>query len=307
MKILILGGTQFVGAAITDEAVARGWQTTVFHRGNNPTPAGARSMLGDRREFLPDGEWDIVVDTWDGAPSVVRDAVRVLTGRIGRYAYISSRSVYEVPFPPDLSERSPVMDGSADDGSVDYRRAKRGGELAAGPEALLVRAGVIVGPRENSGRLTWWLQQIARGGDVVAPGPRDLTLQFIDARDLAIWTLDAAARTLSGPYNLVSPPGHTTMGDLLDSCVRVIGANTALRWTPPEQILAAGVRPFVDLPLWIPPGDMHSALHQGNVAKAVMAGLQCRPAAETVEDTWAWLRDLPGEPPTRARHAPRSA
>ncbi|MBT2385495.1 NAD-dependent epimerase/dehydratase family protein [Streptomyces sp. ISL-11] len=308
MRLLILGGTEFVGYAVTEAALARGWEVTVFHRGHHAPPAGAAALRGDRTApegltALGAGEWDAVVDTWSGAPSAVRDAARALADRAGRYAYISSGSVYTFPSPAGHDEDHPVVDGSPDAGEVEYAQAKRGGELAAagafGDRALLVRAGLILGPRENIGRLPWWLNRIARGGPVLAPGPRDLGLQYIDSRDLAEWTLDALEKGLGGPYNLISPPGHTTTGEFLESCVRVTGSDARLRWTEPEAILAAGVEPWTDLPVWVPPGELYDVLHQGAVDKALASGLRCRPVEETVADTWAWLSELGGVAPQR--------
>ncbi|MCM2429924.1 NAD-dependent epimerase/dehydratase family protein [Streptomyces sp. RKAG337] len=309
MRILLLGGTEFVGRAVADEALERGWEVTAFHRGRHAAPPGVATLLGDRTAAgglaaLERGEWDIVVDTWSGAPSAVRDAGRLLAGRATTYAYVSSRSVYGFPPPAGLTEDGPLVDASPDDdGEVEYAQAKRGGELAAvaafGERALLLRAGLILGPGENIGRLPWWLGRIARGGGVLAPGPRDLGLQYIDARDLAAWTLDAAVKELGGPYNLVSPPGHTTMGELLETCVRVTGSDAELRWTDPETILAAGIEPWTELPVWLPPGEVHDAMHGADVSKALAAGLRCRPVAETVADTWTWLQTLGGTAPQR--------
>jgi 2'-hydroxyisoflavone reductase len=313
MRLLMLGGTEFVGRAVVDAALARGGQVTVFNRGLHELPPGVAAVRGDRSAAdglagLEQGEWDVVVDTWTGAPSAVRDTARLLAGRTGSYVYVSSRSVYSYPAPAGLSEDGPLVDASPDDDEVDYPQAKRGGELAAsevfGDRALLARAGLILGPRENIGRLPWWLRRIARGGPVLAPGPRDSGLQYIDARDLAEWIVDAAERGLGGPYNLVSPPGHTTMGELLEACVHVTGADAELRWADPEPILAAGIQPWMDLPIWLPPGEMHDTMHRGDVSKAVAAGLRCRPVAETVADTWAWLQNLGGEPPQRPDRTP---
>lgn len=304
----MLGGTEFVGRATTDDALARGWDVTVFHRGRHTPPPGVESLHGDRTaedglKALAEGRWDAVVDTWSAAPSAVRDTARLLADRAGRYVYISSRSVYTIPTPPGLDEDGAVVDGSPDDGDTGYAEAKRGGELAAlgafGDLALLVRAGLVIGPYENVGRLPWWLTRIARGGLVLAPGPRDLGLQYIDVRDLAAWTLDAVERGLGGPYNLVSPPGHTTMGGLLEACVQATGSYAELVWTDPEAILAAGIEPWTDLPIWLPPGELYDTMHLGNVDKALSAGLTCRPAKETVTDTWAWLKAIGGQAPRR--------
>lgn len=305
----MLGGTEFAGRAITDDALARGWEVTVFHRGRHEPPEGVGSLHGDRTteaglRALADGEWDAVVDTWSAAPSAVRDAARVLEGRVGRYVYISSISVYGFPTPLGTDEEeAAVVDGSPDDGDVDYAAAKRGGELAAldvfGDRALLVRAGLIIGPYENIGRLPWWLTRIARGGDVLAPGPRDMGLQYIDVRDFAAWTLDAVEQGLGGPYNLVSPPDHTTMDELLNACIRTTGSDAELVWTSPETILEAGIEPWTDLPIWLPPGEANDTMHRANVNKALSAGLHCRPVHETVADTWEWLQSIGGRAPQR--------
>lgn len=182
-RLLVLGGTEFVGRAVVDEAVAAGWEVTVFHRGTNrSSPSDFVSVLhGDRTlpgglDALRVGSWDLAVDTWSWAPVAVRDAAALLADRVGSYVYVSSRSVYADPLPAGASEDAPVVDGSAhDEGFADYARAKRGGELAAvqafGDRAVLVRAGLILGPHENIGRLPWWLARIAEGGAVLAPAP----------------------------------------------------------------------------------------------------------------------------------------
>ncbi|WP_411145740.1 NAD-dependent epimerase/dehydratase family protein [Streptomyces sp. x-80] len=309
MRLLILGGTEFVGRAVAEAALARGWQVTVFHRGHHAPPPGVTVRHGDRGDTaglaaLATGEWDAVVDTWSGAPSAVRDTARLLAGRTGTYVYVSSRSVHTFPAAAGLDEQGPLVTGSADATDADdYAAAKRGGELAAagafGDRALLVRPGLIIGPHENIGRLPWWLTRIARGGPVLAPGPRELALQYIDARDLAEWTLDAVRDGLGGAYNVVSPQGHSTMGELLESCVRVTGSAAELRWTDPADVLAAGIEPWSELPVWLPPGELHDTLHAGDVSKAVATGLRCRPVGETVADTWSWLRSRGGAAPQR--------
>ncbi|WP_224274142.1 NAD-dependent epimerase/dehydratase family protein [Streptomyces sp. LS1784] len=313
MRLLLLGGTRFVGRVIAEEASARGWEVTALNRGTQPAPEGVRVLKGDRTTedglaALGTGEWDAVVDTWSWAPAAVRDSARLLNGRVGHYAYVSSRSVYDYPLAAGAGEAAPVVASSPDlTGEVPYAEAKRGAELALeaeyGGRALLARAGLIIGPHENIGRLPWWLNRIAEGGPVLAPGPRDLALQYIDVRDLAAWILDAAVARLGGPYNLVSPSGHATTGELLEACVRATGSDAELRWTDPERILAAGIEPWTELPVWLPPGELYDFLHTGLVERALGAGLRCRPVAETVEDTWAWLRSIGGSAPQRADRA----
>ncbi|MFG3022658.1 SDR family oxidoreductase [Streptomyces sp. NPDC048254] len=312
MRLLVLGGSEFVGRAVVTAALERGWEVTVFHRGQQPPPPGVRALHGDRT--APDGlaalaggtEWDAVVDTWSAAPRAVRETARLLRDRAGRYAYVSSCSVYDWPRPAGFTEDTALVTGAAADaGPTEYAQDKRGGELAAvesfgADGSVLVRAGLILGPYENVGRLPWWLNRIARGGPVLAPGPHDLPVQFVDARDLAEWTLGAVEKGLSGPYNLVCPPGHTTMGALLEACRRITGSAAELRWTDPEVVLAAGIEPWVQLPVWVPPGsESHDAMHRMDVSRAVATGLVCRSAEETVADTWRWLQEIGDEAPLK--------
>lgn len=318
MRLLMLGGTEFAGRAVVEAALARGWDVTVFHRGRHEPPAGVRQLRGDRTAdnglaaLAGSGEeWDAVIDTWSAAPRAVRDTARLLTGRAGRYVYVSSCSVYAWPPAADHDESAPLVEGASPDAeATEYARDKLGAELAVldafGSErSVLARAGLILGPYENIGRLPWWLTRIARGGPVLAPGPRELPLQYIDVRDLAEWTLGAVERALSGPYNLVGPQGHTTMGNLLEACVKTTGSAAELRWLDPRTILDAGIEPWTRLPVWAPPGsELHDALHRADVSRALSTGLRCRPVEETVTDTWAWLRTLGGTAPRRPDRPP---
>ncbi|MFE9660270.1 NAD-dependent epimerase/dehydratase family protein [Streptomyces sp. NPDC005955] len=310
MKLLILGGSEFAGRAVAEEAVRRGWEVTAFNRGRHPAPDGVTTLTGDRTapgglSALANGAWDAVVDTWSAAPRAVRDTAALLADRVGRYTYVSTKSVYAWAPPAGANENHPTVTGDPDAEATAYAEDKRGAELAVeaafGPErSLLLRAGLIIGPYENVGRLPWWLNRIARGGEVLAPGPRDLPLQYVDVRDLAVFALDATVAGLNGPYDTVSPSGHTTTGELLDACAAVTGSRARLRWIDPEVILKAGVEPWTELPIWAPPdSEVHAALHGSDVSRAVGAGLVCRPAAETVADTWTWLTSLGGAAPQR--------
>jgi nucleoside-diphosphate-sugar epimerase len=250
-------------------------------------------------------DWDVVADTWSGAPSAARDSAAVLAGRAGHYAYISSGSVYAPPPPMGVAEDAPTVPASPDDGDVsDYAQRKRGSELAIagafGDRALLVRPGLVLGPHEDVGRLPWWLLRLARGGEVLAPGPADQPLQLIDARDLAAFTLDAATAGRGGAYNAVSRRGHATMGSVLEAAREVTGGAATLTWVPPDVIARQGIEPWSELPIWLPPDHEYRAMHAADVEKAHAAGLVTRPAEETVRDTWAWLSALDGSPPQRA-------
>ena len=310
MRLLVLGGTHHVGRAVVEAALARGDAVTTLTRGlTGHQVAGVDARHADRRDAgeveraLAGDTWDAVVDTWSFEPRVVRDAVRLLAGRVGHYGYVSSRSVYRWPPVPGSDESFPVVEASPDSAdAADYAAAKRGAELAVlegfGGSSLLARAGLVLGPYEVVGRLPWWLDRIAAGGRVPAPGPTDRPLQYLDARDLAAWLLRGAADGITGVFNTVSRPGHTTIGDLLGACVSVTGSGAELVWVGPDAVAAAGVSGWTDLPIWVPPTGELAGLHDCDVSAAHDAGLRCRPMEETVADTWAWLqREGRPEPP----------
>jgi 2'-hydroxyisoflavone reductase len=311
MKTLVLGGTHHVGRAIVEAALARGDEVTTLTRGmSGHSVPGADARHADRRDpaqveaALGDDTWDAVLDTWSFEPAAVRDSARLLHGRAPHYTYISSRSVYQWPMEPGSDESAPLVDGDPDStDALDYAAAKRGAEIAAvdgfGGDVLLARAGLVLGPYEVVGRLPWWLNRVATGGRVPAPGPRERPLQYIDARDLAAWCLDAGRSGVSGAFNSVSEPGHTTIGALLDRCVAVTGSDAELVWLDPGVIESAQVEGWTDLPIWVPPSGELAGLHDCDVSAAYAAGLRCRPMEDTVADTWAWLqREGTPNPPT---------
>jgi 2'-hydroxyisoflavone reductase len=300
MRLLVLGGTRFVGRTVIEEAIGQGWTVTAFNRGvTGPLPEGATGVIGDRTRshdlrILLGESFDAVVDTWAGAPRVVARAARALRSTVGHYVYVSTRSVYEQPWLPGADESAPVVPADPDAAAVSYPADKRGAELAVlrvfGQErAALLRCGLILGPYEDVGRLPWWLTRISQGGDVLAPGPASLALQFIDARDLAAFALECAERRLGDTYNVGSMSGHATMGSLLQACRAATASTARLVWADPQQLLSAGVQPWTDLPVWIPPGHAAAAMHDGDVSRALAAGLHARPADRTVGDTWAWM------------------
>jgi 2'-hydroxyisoflavone reductase len=317
MRLLVLGGTQFVGRAVVETALTRGDEVTTLNRGlSGPAAAGAETLVADRtdpealRRALGGREWDAVIDTWSGTPSAVRDSCRLLAGGVGHYGYVSSRSVYRFPIALGADEHAPLVEGDPDSATGDdYAAAKRGGEMAAvqafGERALLARAGLVLGPYENVGRLVWWLRRIERGGRVLAPGDPARSLQYIDARDLAAWMLAAADRGIGGAFNTVSRPGHATMGELLDAAITVTGSDAELVWADAGMLKEAGVAPWTEMPIWLPL-DVESGggVHDGDVSAAYRTGLSCRPVQKTVADTWTWLQ-VDGDPeprPDRPRH-----
>jgi len=290
MRVLVIGGTVFLGRAVVEAALARGDEVTYFHRGvhGKGLHPGARELLGDRADGVPDGEWDAVVDTCGFDPETVGAAASALADRAAHYSFVSSGSVYRDWPERPVDEDSPVHDGDEPEYGPLKAAAERAAEAAMPGRVLHVRAGVIVGPHENIGRLPHWLRRMARGGDVLAPGPAGAPMQLVDARDLAGWMLAMGARGAAGAYNAVSPPGSVTWGGLLETCRAVVNPGATLRWADGERVAEALEEPWVQLPLWPAPGL--GAVYGIDTRRAAAAGLRIRPIAETVADTWAWLR-----------------
>jgi nucleoside-diphosphate-sugar epimerase len=319
MKLLVLGGTHFVGRAIVEAAVTEGMDVTTLNRGRSAIPGvTVRALVADRtdpaalRAALGDGEWDAVIDTWSDAPLAVATACGQLKDRTGHFGYVSTISVYAEPVPAGADETAPVVDADPDspvgiEDISNYAAAKRGGELAVlrafGDGALIARPGLILGPYENVGRLPWWLRRIERGGRVLAPGDPDKSFQYVDARDLASWMLAAASDRTGGAFNLVNRPGATTIGELLDLAVRVTGSKAELVWTPQERVLEAGISPWTELPIWVPRDPEYDAMETMDTSAAIAAGFTSRPLRETVADTWAWLQ-VEGDPAPRLGRTP---
>lgn len=306
MRLLILGGSRFLGRAFAAEALAGGHQVTVFNRGRSgPDPAGVRAVRGDREKpgdlerLAGEGPWDAVVDTSGYVPKVVGDSARALAGAAGAYLFISSISAFRDYPARAVGYGSPLFECSPDATEGEYGELKAGCERAvrrAFPGRVLVHyPGLILGPHENVGR-TWWLSRIARGGDVLAPGDPGRRMQLIDARDIARFGLHRLAIAPGGSavddaYLLTSETGHTTFGDWLAACVRETGSDARLVWAPDEVLLEHEVAIWSGLPLWSPVRDDLAEVWHVDVARAYAAGLVCRPIEETVRDTWDWLKD----------------
>jgi 2'-hydroxyisoflavone reductase len=310
MKLLVLGGTRFVGRSIVELAVARGIDVTTVSRGvTGEPPPGVTWLQVDRTDLdslrtLTSTHWDAVIDTWDGAASAVETSASLLAGCADWYGYVSSRSVYVWPLVPGSDESAPVV--AADD-AFGYAAAKRGAELAVlkhfADRCVIARAGLILGPYEDVGRLTWWLQRAGGGGDLVAPEPADQLWQLIDARDLAAFMLDTATDKTGGTFNVVGPLGQgVTTRRLLEACADATGNRARLVWVSPRLLERAGVGSWDDLPGWMPPDSEGVGMHDCDVSAAVATGLTCRPVEETVAYTWTWMRTLPPRlrRPTRA-------
>ncbi len=300
-KVLVLGGTDFVGPAVVSAALAHGDDVTVFHRGQTGSaPEGVRVIHGDRTQpsdldSVAGEQWDLVVDAWSRAPRVVLESARKLEPNSARYVYISTISVYQEVHEGPINETSPAVDARPDADATDYAADKRGAELAiesvfGQDRCVFARPGLILGPRENIGRLPWWLRRIAAGGTVLAPGPPDNGLQYIDARDLATFSINT---TLNGAVNVLTYPGFTTMAELLDLCKEATGSDAAFTWVDAEFLLERKVEPWTELPIWVPDIGEWAGFYTTDSSLAQRSGLVCRSMRDTVFDTWSWLRDNP--------------
>lgn len=235
--------------------------------------------------------FDAVIDTWSGAPVVATTAAAALVGSAERYAYVSSSSVYAWGNHHD--EDSAVVEGDAGAVEGEYPALKRGAELgvlASFPEAILARAGLILGPYEDIGRLPWWLTRIARGGRVVAPGRPRRPLQYVDVRDLARWILHALTVGQHGAVDVISRSGHATTEQLLTACRHATGSDAVFAWVSETDLAAAGVEPWTQLPCWVPEAGEFAGFLEVDTSRAFAAGLRCRPVEQTVADTWTWLQ-----------------
>ena len=298
MRILILGGSSFVGRAITEAAIARGHEVTTFTRSSLPPGASEgriETIFGDRTlpnsyDFAKGRHWDVVFDTWFGAPRIVQESAKALRPHATYYSYVSTCSVYEGhPLPIGIDENFPTVGADPSADSTNYPADKRGAEIAVLSEfgadaSFIARPGLIIGPHEWPARLAWWLRRISQGGEILAPGPEELPLQYIDARDLAAFMLMAAENKLDGIFNTLAPRGHSTMSEMLDICKTVTSSDAKFIWVPSDFILDHEIQPWTELPIWISP-EMYG-FYGFDTRKAVAEGLSCRPMSETAIDTW---------------------
>jgi 2'-hydroxyisoflavone reductase len=309
MRLLVLGGTRFLGRHVVTAALDRGHEVATFTRGvSGEPPAGVRALHGDRDdpEALPQalGEWapELVVDTSGQTRAAARNAAAAL-GDVRGYAFVSSLNAYATwpPGPIGREDDEPTW-GTDDD---EYGPIKAASERmlgnVLGDRFLSARAGLIVGPYDPLYRLGWWLDRIARGGRVVVPAEgRDQPIALVDARDLAGWLVDAVERGMSGAVNATGPAGMTTFGGLLETCREATGSDAAWAPVPEADLLAAGVQPWQHLPLWLPAEEASTAWDV-DTTRARALGLPTRPVRDSVADTWAWQRgrERPAVPPGR--------
>jgi 2'-hydroxyisoflavone reductase len=294
MKILVLGGTIFLGRYIVEAALARGHHVTVFNRGqHNPHLfPEVEKLRGDRDgdlAALRGRSFDAVVDPSGYRPEQVHAAAETLGEAIRHYTFISSISVYR-QFPPGrpFDEDTPLAEGSDGYGPL-KGRAEEALEAELPGRVTCVRPGLIVGPHDPTDRFTYWPRRVARGGRVLAPGRPERPIQFVDVRDLAEWCVRLGEMRRVGVFNAVGPETTLTMRQLLDECRTVARSDARFTWVPDDELAAAGVKPWTELPLWIPERDPgFGGMLLANNARAVAAGLTFRPAAATIQATLEW-------------------
>jgi 2'-hydroxyisoflavone reductase len=305
MRILILGGTVFLGRALTDAALAAGHRVTHLNRGKSAAPdPRVETLIGDRTAdlgVLAGHRWDAAIDTSGYLPQVVKRSVEALRGAAERYLFVSSISVYSgegydeeaaVEPPPDPVPDAMTMElyGALKAMCEDVVRA------GFGDKATIVRPGLIVGPYDPTDRFTYWPVRIARGGRVLAPGRPSRTVQFIDVRDLAAWIVALLENRKAGTFNATGPAAPLTMEKFLDACRRASGSGAKLAWVDEPFLERQGVAPWKEMPLWVPEGDAETSGFLGvPLRRALANGLAFRPLAATIADTLAWNATRPPE------------
>ena len=317
MKLLVLGGTRFLGRHFVDAAIKAGHDVTVFTRGVTQSPwtsSRVTHLVGDRDSrkgeglaALEDGSWDAAIDLSGYVPRCVEASAKLLATRVAHYTFVSSMSVYADASKPDLDETTPVAvlaDPATEEIMAHYGALKASCEdtvrAAFGERALVIRPGLIVGPYDATDRFGYWVARFLlperlgdRTPEAVVPAPPTRPVQFIDARDLASWMLDAAVEGVDGTFNASSPPRMWTMGMLVDVLVAHAlrsGKRVLPRWIDEAKLVEHGVTPWTELPLWIPATDAESGgFMEFSSARAFARGLCVRPLSKTVDDTAAWL------------------
>ena len=306
MRLLVLGGTRFLGRAAVEAALARGHEVTLFNRGetNAELFPETEKLRGDRDgglTALEGREWDAVIDPSGFVPRLIRDSAELLRNSVGHYVFVSSMSVYLEPYVADFDEDAAVFEDEPKTEEVleEYAQLKAACERVLAevlPEAhASVRAGLIVGPHDPSGRFTYWPLRVAAGGDVLAPGPPERKVQFVDVRDLAAWMLHVLEQNVVGVYNATGFAGRVSMAELLCACKCATSNPATLTWASEEFLAENMVKPWSEMPLWIPREGRSVVAN----ARAIEKGMQFRPIADTVRDTLSWAKTERGDKPWR--------
>ncbi|HEX6188239.1 MAG TPA: NAD-dependent epimerase/dehydratase family protein [Pyrinomonadaceae bacterium] len=323
LRILILGGTGFTGPFQVKYALSRGHKVTVFNRGRTHPgilPKEAEQLIGDRNgqlDALKGRQWDVVIDVPTTLPVWVRDAAQVLKGNVDRYIFVSTISVYSDVSKPGADETAPLAKYTGVDAmketSATLRASNFGlyGPLKALSEAeaekqfpgkaLIVRPGLIVGPGDESDRFTYWPVRVERGGEVMAPGNPTDPVQFIDARDLAEWIIRMAEQGTTGIFNATGPKKKLGIGGMLDGIKKATKSNAQFTWVPADFLAEHKVRPWADMPVWIPPRGEQTGFAEISIKKALDKGLTFRTLPDTTQATLAWFKQQTAERQAKLR------
>ncbi|HXV00377.1 MAG TPA: NAD-dependent epimerase/dehydratase family protein [Caulobacteraceae bacterium] len=323
LRLLILGGTGFIGPYQVRYALARGHQVTLFNRGRQKPewPGKVEELIGDRDtgdlKALAGRDWDAVIDNPTTLPAWVRDAGATLRGHTGTYIFISTVSVYAANDKPGADESAALAPYAGRDAMAETTATLRAdvgglyGPLKAlaeaearrqfGAQAAIVRPGLIVGPGDPTDRFTYWPVRLARGGDVLAPGDGADPVQFVDARDVAEWTVRLAERRTAGVFNALGPARPLTMAQMLDGIDRGVSAHPHLAWVPASFLDAEKIEAWSDMPVWVPAAGDSLGFHRRGNRAAVAAGLTFRPVSLTAAETLAWFKTLPAERQAKLR------
>jgi len=313
LKILVLGGTKFVGPHYIEQALARGHEITMFNRQRSNTelfpdvekikgnrfPETDEGLSNLKKEIDAGRRWDAVFDTSAYVPRIAKASADLLGPACDHYTFISTLSVF-ADRSVDVDESAPV--GTVEDETVERVTGQSYGPLKALCEKAVeasmpgrfanIRPGLIVGPLDGTDRFTWWPHRIARGGEVLAPGIPDGPIQVVDVRDLCAWSLDVAEQKLTGYYNVVGPAARVTMQEFLHGCKIVLGSDCHFTWVDQQFLLDREVRAYSEIPLWIPRETRPFGTAQ--CQKAMAAGMHFRPLGQTITDTLQWANTREG-------------
>jgi len=319
LRILILGGTGFTGPYQVGYALSRGHKVTTFNRGKThpgELPNEVEQLIGDRNgklDALKNRQWDVVIDNPTTLPAWVRDAAQILKGNVDRYVFTSTISVYEdSKVGPD--ENAPLQKYDGPDPYKETLEAmKAGGFKTYGPlkalsekeaekwfprKTLIIRPGLIVGPRDETDRFTYWPVRIDRGGEVLTPGSPKDSVQFIDGRDLAEWTIRMVENRETGIYNATGPARPLVIGGMLDGIKDALKANAKFTWASEQFLTEQKVQAWSDMPVWAGAED---GITRANISRALAKGLTFRLLADTSRDTLAWFKSLPDDRQSKLR------
>jgi 2'-hydroxyisoflavone reductase len=319
LRILILGGTGFTGPYQVRYALSRGHQATTFNRGKThpgELPPEVEQLIGDRNgqlDALKGRKWDVIIDNPTTLPVWVRDAGEILKGNVERYVFISTISVYAATS-KGADESAPLAKYEGSDPYKETLEAmKASGYKTYGPlkalsekeaekwfpgKTLIIRPGLIVGPRDETDRFTYWPVRIDRGGEVLAPGAQTDPVQFIDARDLAEWTIRMVENRETGIYNATGPAKPLAIGEMLDQIKGALNSTATFTWVPADFLEKEKIEAWSDMPVWT--GE-ESGMARTNITRALAKGLTFRPLAETARDTLAWFKSQPQDRQSRLR------